>query len=437
LFLLKSLCIYIYNITMTTTNSTNTTNLTNSPDKVVAQPTTQVTDTNTETTMTIMEEWDDGDVLKSTVLRGIYAFGFEKPSPIQRKGIIPMLRETKGKRRDIIAQAQSGTGKTGCFTIAALNIVNVTKQYTQAIILAPTHELASQIFGVINSIGVFEKDLVTQLLVGGTSVDSDRHKLDMKPPHIVVGTPGRIHDMLRRGYLKTDHITLIVLDEADEMLSYGFKDQIYTIFQCMPSTIQIGLFSATIPEELESLTNKFMENPIQILVKADMLTLQGISQYYIRLDNDEQKYLTLKDIFGGLSISQSIIYCNSTNRVDDLYEAMVLDKFPVTRIHGKMDGFDRKENNKSFRNGQSRVLITSDLFARGIDVQQVSVVINFDVPKSEHTYLHRIGRSGRWGRKGVAINFVTKYDSSRLKSFEQYYNTEISEMPANWSEKLG
>ena len=385
----------------------------------------------------ILAEWDHSELMHQDVLRGIYAHGFEKPSPIQKQGIIPMITpNSSGKRRDIIAQAQSGTGKTGCFAVGALNIVDPEKAYTQILILAPTHELANQILSVVKAIGAFRKGLVTQLLVGGTSVDADRTKLDTNPPHIVVGTPGRVHDMIRRKYLKTEKMGLIILDEADEMLSQGFKDQIYKIFQYMPSEIQIGLFSATMPQELDSLTATFMDKPIKILVKAEMLTLQGIAQYFIRLDGDEQKYDTLKDIYTGLAISQALIYCNSTRRVDDLHEAMDTDGFPVKKMHGKMDESERHANNKEFRAGSCRILITSDLFARGIDVQQVSIVINFDVPKSEHTYLHRIGRSGRWGRKGIAINFVTKHDGARLKHFEEYYNTQISEMPSNWTEHL-
>ena len=385
---------------------------------------------------TEIQSWDDTPLIRDNVLRGIYAIGFEQPSPIQKKGIVPMIRTNKdGKRRDIIAQAQSGTGKTGCFSVGVLNIVNPENKYTQGLILAPTHELAGQIRDVITDLGRFDK-IVTQLLVGGTSVDGDREKLDNDPPHIIVGTPGRVHDMIRRKYLKTEKIQVIVLDEADEMLSQGFKDQIYKIFQYMPSSVQIGLFSATMPPECEALSDKFMNHPNKILVKAEQLTLQGIAQYFVRLDGDEQKYLVLKDLFAGLSVSQAIIYCNSTRRVDDLHEAMLADEYPVAKIHGKMDEADRKETNKQFRAGQHRVLITSDLYARGIDVQQVSIVINFDVPKSEHTYLHRIGRSGRWGRKGVAINFVTKHDGAKLKHFEEYYNTIITEMPSNWTEHI-
>jgi len=383
-------------------------------------------------------DWDDPELgLDTNILRGVYAYGFEKPSPIQKKGIYPLTyREKNGRRRDIIAQAQSGTGKTGCFVIGILQNIDFEKAQTQALILAPTHELAGQIFKVVENIGRF-CNTAPQLLVGGTSVDADRKKLDTDVPHIVVGTPGRVHDMIRRKYLKTENMSMLICDEADEMLSQGFKDQIYKIFQYMPATIQVGLFSATIPPELSMLTEKFMNNPISILVKAEMLTLQGIAQYFVRLDGDDQKFTTIKDLFGGLTISQAIIYCNSTRRVDDLHEAMETDGFPVKKIHGKMEGEERKKINEEFRAGGCRVLITSDLFARGIDVQQVSIVINFDVPKSEHTYLHRIGRSGRWGRKGVAINFITKHDGARIKHFEEYYNTQIVEMPADFTSHLG
>lgn len=384
-----------------------------------------------------IEEWDDANLnLDSNILRGIFAYGFEQPSPIQKKALYPMtVRGKNGKRRDIIAQAQSGTGKTGCFTVGTLNNIDFSRAETQALILAPTHELARQICSVLENIGKFCK-IQVQLLVGGTSVDSDRQKLDKNPPHVVVGTPGRVHDMIRRKYLKTNKMSIIVCDEADEMLSQGFKDQIYKIFQYMPGDIQVGLFSATVPEELSELTEKFMDNPIRILVKAAQLTLQGIAQYYIKLENDEQKFDTIKDLFAGMNVSQAIIYCNSTRRVDDLHEAMVAEEYPVEKIHGKMEADERKDVNKRFRDGGCRVLVTSDLYARGIDVQQVSIVINFDVPKSEHTYLHRIGRSGRWGRKGIAINFLTKHDGARIKHFEEYYNTQIEEMPADWSNHL-
>ena len=378
--------------------------------------------------------WDDEKLdLKQNLLRGIYAFGFENPSSIQSKALYPM---TYRPARDIIAQAQSGTGKTGAFVTGTLQIINEKVYNTQAVILAPTHELAIQTKQVLDDVGRFLK-IKTQLLVGGTSVEKDKKLLLENTPQIVIGTPGRVHDMFRRKYLVNKNIKLLVIDEADEMLSSGFTEQMYKIFQYMPNDIQIGLFSATMPTDLQELTEKFLRNPIKILVKAEQLTLQGIAQYFINIEDDVQKYETLKDLFSSLTVSQAIIYCNSTKRVDDLQEAMEADNFPVKKIHGKMPDEERKKTHKDFKSGGCRVLITSDLFARGIDVQQVSIVINFDIPKNEHTYLHRIGRSGRWGRKGIAINFQTKHDATRLKKFEDYYCTQIEEMPANYTEHLG
>ncbi len=382
----------------------------------------------------VISQWDDEVLnLKSNLLRGIYAFGFEKPSSIQQKALYPMtLRPAK----DIIAQAQSGTGKTGAFVTGILQIIDTNKPVTQALILAPTHELASQTKQVMDNIGRFLK-VKTQLLVGGTSVEKDKQLLIEETPHVVIGTPGRVHDMFRRKYLNSNTLQVLVIDEADEMLSSGFKEQMYKIFQYTPNEIQIGLFSATMPTDLQELTDKFLRHPVKILVKAEQLTLQGIAQYYINLEDDLQKYETIKDLFSSLTVSQAIIYCNSTRRVDDLQEAMTSDNFPVKKIHGKMPDDERKSVHKEFKAGGCRVLITSDLFARGIDVQQVSIVINFDIPRNEHTYLHRIGRSGRWGRKGIAINFTTKHDAPRLKKFEEYYQTQITEMPSDYTRHLG
>ena len=376
-----------------------------------------------------INQWDDLNC-KSNLLRGIYAYGFESPSPIQKKAISPLFN-----KKDIIAQAQSGTGKTGCFAIGTLQLIDTEKPVTQALIISPTRELSIQTKDVINSIGNMMTGLKTQLLIGGTSIEDDVDSLNSNTPHVVIGCPGRIHDMLRRKKLKTENLGLIVLDEADEMLSSGFKEQIYNIFQYLPKDIQVALFSATMPVELNSLTDKFMRDPVKILVKTEALTLEGIEQHYIALDCDEQKYDTLKDLYGILSMSQCIIYCNSVRRVQDLYDAMMADDFPVCQIHSNMDNAERKKSYTDFKNGVNRVLISSNVTARGIDVQQVSTVINFDVPNCIHTYLHRIGRSGRWGRKGVGINFVTRRDSRKIKEIEQHYSTEITELPASWAAK--
>lgn len=391
---------------------------------------TDTTEPNKKPQITEIESWDQLDI-DPLILRGIYAYGFENPSPIQKKAIIPMTN-----KQDIIAQAQSGTGKTGCFTIGTLDAIDTTKNEVQAMILSPTRELSQQTKSVIDSLGVFMKGLKTQLLIGGTSTDECIKQLQDNTPHVVVGCPGRVYDMLRRKKIKQSTLKLIVLDEADEMLSSGFKEQVYNIFQYMPSEIQVALFSATMPNDLVTLTDKFMRNPIKVLVKAEQLTLEGISQFFVAVDGDDIKYDCLKDLFGSISLSQCIIYCNSVKRVQDLYDAMISDNYPVCQIHSSMSKEDRSQSYKDFKGGKQRVLISSNVTARGIDVQQVSTVINFDLPKCVHTYLHRIGRSGRWGRKGIGINFVTKRDIRKLKEIEQHYQTQIKEMPSDWASTL-
>lgn len=373
-----------------------------------------------------IQSWDDLDC-DTALLRGIYSYGFEKPSPIQQRAILPMKN-----KKDVIAQAQSGTGKTGCFAVGILLSIELEKNKTQALCLSPTRELSTQIKSVIDGIGSIMTGLKTQLLVGGTSTDEDIRVLqDKKQPHVVIGCPGRIYDMLRRKKLASTELKLLVLDEADEMLSSGFKEQVYTIFQHLPNDIQIALFSATMPNDLYALTEKFMRNPVKILVKTEQLTLEGIKQYYVAIDNDNQKYETLKDLFGFISMSHCIIYCNSVKRVEELYDAMNNDKFPVCKLHSSMDQAERKNSYTEFKNGSKRVMISSNVTARGIDIQQVSTVINFDIPKCVHTYLHRIGRSGRWGRKGVGINFVSRYDTHKIKEIEEHYRTQISELPSS------
>jgi translation initiation factor 4A len=383
----------------------------------------------TVATTTEFKKWEDVEDITPELLRGIYAYGFENPSPIQQRAILPIIQ-----KHDVIAQAQSGTGKTGAFTVAALQSIDTTIAATQALIMAPTRELSKQIYDVVSGIGAMMAGLNVRLLIGGTSTDEDTSELKKKVPHIIVGCPGRVQDMIRRHFIHTSTIGLMVLDEADEMLSAGFKDQIYNIFQCLSPNIQVALFSATMPPELHSLTEKFMRNPVKILVKAEMLTLEGIVQHYVAVDNDVQKYLTLKDLFKTISLSQCIIFCNTTRRVADLYEAMTIDGYPVCCIHSNMDKQARQQAYSEFKKGTHRVLISSNVTARGIDIQQVSIVINFDVPRDIHVYLHRIGRSGRWGRKGFGINFVTRSDIGLLKDIESYYGTTITELPTSFIE---
>ena len=297
--------------------------------------------------------------------------------------------------------------------------------------MAPTHELAIQTAKVIAEIGQMMNGLVVQTLIGGTSIIEDSSKLKTDTPHIIVGTPGRIYDMLKRNHLNTQHVRILVLDEADDMLSSGFKEQIYNIFQFLPENVQVALFSATMPPDILELSKKFMRNPVKIMMRNEELNLACIEQYFVALSSDNDKYNVLKQLFEFLTVSQCIIYVNSVKRVIELYNAMMEEGFSVSCIHSSMSKPERNQAFTNFKNGGSRVLISSNITARGIDIQQVSVVINFDVPKCVHTYLHRIGRSGRWGRKGIAVNFITKHDIHHMKTIEQYYKINITELPLN------
>ena len=374
-----------------------------------------------------IQTWDELDI-NPNLLRGIYAYGFEKPSPIQQRAIRPLIL-----KKDIVAQAQSGTGKTATFTIGALANVDTTDNNTQILVLSPTKELTLQTSKVFESIGSMIEGLRVQVLYGGSYVEEGSSFSNKNTPHVICGCPGRVFDMMRRGNITSKKIKLVILDEADEMLSAGFKDQVYNIFQYFGDHIQVGLFSANMPDGINNIISKIMRDPVRISVKREMLTLEGISQFFVAIDDDRQKYMTLKELFSYLSLSQCIIYCNSVKRVQDLYEAMKEDEFPVCRIHSGMDKSDRESAFNDFRIGNSRVLISSNVTARGIDIQQVSIVINFDLPKCVHTYLHRIGRSGRWGRKGVGINFITRRDVQKMKEIEQHYSTQISELPGELS----
>jgi translation initiation factor 4A len=237
--------------------------------------------------------------------------------------------------------------------------------------------------------------------------------------------------MINQGALRLDNMKLFCLDEADQMLSRGFKDQIYDIFKFLPEDVQVCLFSATMPLEVLEVTQRFMRDPIRILVKKDELTLEGIKQYFIAVEREEWKLDTLSDLYETLTITQAIIYCNTRRKVDWLTTKMQERDFVVSAMHGDMDQRERDVIMQEFRSGSSRVLITTDLLARGIDVQQVSLVFNYDLPTDRENYIHRIGRSGRFGRKGVAINFVTDSDVRYLRDIEQFYNTQIEEMPGD------
>ena len=373
-------------------------------------------------TQQTINDWDDLN-LKTDLLRGIYSYGFEKPSDIQKKAIYPIITHN-----DVIAQAQSGSGKTGAFSVSALQVVDTNVCETQVLIIAPTRELVNQIYSVITNIGNNMQGLYVKSLVGGSSIKHDISNMRKHTPHIIVGCAGRVFDMIRRKRINVETVKLFILDEADEMLSGGFKDQIYEIFQYFNENVQVAIFSATMPSDVLQLTDKFMRTPVKIVVKKEELSLECIEQKFVALHGDLDKFEMLKKIFDIISINQCIIYCNSVRRVNELYDSMTKDGFSVCAIHSSMEKVDRETIFKTVRSGGSRVLISSLVTARGIDIQQVSTVINFDIPNSVHTYLHRIGRSGRWGRKGLAINFITKSDIKQMRTIETHYKINIQEL---------
>ena len=364
--------------------------------------------------------------LPDDILRGIYSYGFEKPSPIQQKAIYPIKCG-----REVIAQAQSGTGKTATFTIGSISRLNFSVVGTQILALAPTRELATQITAVFNGIGTYIPNFSAQTFVGGTSVRDDIIAVEKNPPTVAVGCPGRILDLLRKRVFSTDHIQTIIIDEADEMLSQGFQEQVRSIFESLREDVQALIFSATLNNEVMDITTKFMRDPLKIVMEAEKLSLAGISQYYVSVRTDEDKYDILKQIFAKMTIDQCIIYCNSINRVKQLHDAMTRDGFSVVCIHRDLNKMEREQAFKQFKSCQCRYLISSNITARGIDIQQVNVVINFDLTRDYHTYLHRIGRSGRWGRKGTAINFLTYYDMRIKEDLENYYRMQIMPLPTN------
>jgi len=392
------------------------------------------------------ESFDDMK-LNTELLKGIYQYGFEKPSSIQQLAIVPFY-----KGADLIAQSQSGTGKTGAFCIGMLQRINDKVSGIQGLIMAPTRELANQIHKVITALST-EMGYNIGLYIGGMNkgnfssfrrFKSEKTKEQQKEEavakaggeQIIIGTPGRILDMLKRKKIDLTNLKTTVLDEADEMLSRGFLQQIYEIFQYFNESVQIALFSATMPEEMFELTEKFMNNPKKILVKKEEVTLEGIKQFYVELEKDAYKYDVLCDLYETINITQSIIYCNTKKKVEQLTETMLKNDFTVSALTGNMEQAERNKLMEEFRGGKARVLITTDILARGIDVQQVSLVINYDLPFEKETYIHRIGRSGRFGRKGVAINFVTPRDFNKLKELEEFYKTHVEEMPMNVADLL-
>lgn len=365
--------------------------------------------------------------LSDTLIRGIYNYGFELPSKIQQLAIVPMSQQN-----DILAQSQSGTGKTGAFTIGALSTVDSTLKAPQVLVMCPTRELSQQTERVAQAIGSY-MNLKVLSATGGNQIRADVTALK-NGAQFIVGTPGRIFDLICRGELSVEHIRYVILDEADQMLEDLFADQIRSILNSkFPSTTRLALFSATMPKNVLEIAENYLSNPVRILLPPDEVTLEGIKQYYVQLEREDWKLPVLLDLYQQITVNQALIYVNKRQKAEWLAKQLSSHGFTLEFIHGEMEVAERKKRMEDFRSGMTRVLISTDLLARGIDVQQVSLVINYEMPIQRENYIHRIGRSGRYGKKGSAINIICGDEINAVKEIESHYSTTIQELPEDLS----
>jgi ATP-dependent RNA helicase DDX6/DHH1 len=373
----------------------------------------------TDVTATKGHEFEDY-CLKRELLMGIFEKGWESPSPIQEASIPIALTG-----RDILARAKNGTGKTGAYVIPILERIDTSKDKIQALIIVPTRELALQTSQICIEVS---KHMGCKVMAttGGTNLKEDIMRLQ-QTVHVVIATPGRILDLMKKGLAIMDKCNMLVMDEADKLLSQDFKNMLDAVISYLPLDRQVLLYSATFPCTVDQFIKKHMHNPYEINLMEE-LTLKGITQYYAYVQ-EKQKVHCLNTLFSKLQINQSIIFCNSTQRVELLAKKITELGYSCFYIHSRMRQDHRNRIFHDFRNGACRNLVCSDLFTRGIDIQAVNVVINFDFPKMSETYLHRIGRSGRFGHLGIAINLITYDDRYALHKIESELGTEIKPIP--------
>ena len=380
----------------------------------------------TNTDLPLYESFDDMG-LREELIRGIYSYGFEQPSAIQKRAIVPM-----SQRHHLLAQAQSGTGKTGTFTIGSLSAVDPAIRAPQVLVICPTRELAQQTERVARAISDYLHIKVLSV-TGGNPLRADAAALKAGA-QFIVGTPGRVIHLVRSGELSLQEIRYVILDEADQLLEDLFAEQVETILKWnYPPTASLALFSATMPDNVLHVAEEYLIDPVRILLQQDEVTLEGIKQYYVQLDEEDWKLDALLDLCERIAINQALIYVNKRQKAEWLAKQLDMQGFTLEYIHGDMEVAERKKRMDDFRSGAVRVLISTDLLARGIDVQQVSLVMNYEMPIQKENYVHRIGRSGRYGRKGVAINLVTREEMAMIREIERHYSTHIDELPEDLS----
>lgn len=367
--------------------------------------------------------------LQEEILKGVYLYGFKKPSKIQLQGI-----KALNTSKDCLLQSQSGTGKTATYLLGVLNRFEKNKN-CQGIIITPTRELGEQVFSVANEISKYTEYKIA-CCIGGTNIK--KNISDLKNANLVIGTLGRIAHMQSINKINYNTIKVLVFDEADNILSFGYSEKINELLNLLENS-QKCLISATMTKEVFDITKKYLDNPHKVLLKNNQVAVKAILQFYHNVEIEDYKFDTLLDLYNILSTSQTIIFCNTIRKVTWLDEKLNENNFSITTIHGQMDQEERNQIVEDFRNGKTRLLLTTDLLARGIDIPDVSLVINYDLPKSKETYIHRIGRSGRFGKKGVSITLVKMHDHSdvrNLNKLKNQYKIDIKELPHNISDYL-
>ena len=356
--------------------------------------------------------------LSNEILKSLDILDYKSPTKVQEE-VIPVALDC----RDLLVKSQTGSGKTASFAIPLCELVDWNENKPQALILTPTRELAIQIKEDVFNIGRFKRIKVPAIF-GRSSFSMQKKELKQKC-HIVVGTPGRIIDHINRGSLITDNIKYIVIDEADEMLSMGFVEQIEEIIQSLPSRRTTMLFSATMPEDIDSISKKYMNNPVNIEIESKNLTVDSIQQYGYNVEESEKLEL-LKDITTVENPDSCLVFCNTKDKVERLFNELSKIKYPCDKIHGGMEQDDRIRVMSNFKKGHFRYLIATDVASRGIDIDDVTHVINYDVPVLRENYVHRIGRTGRAGKGGIAITFVMESDERRISEIYLYTGKESS-----------
>ncbi|MBM7579465.1 DEAD/DEAH box helicase [Jeotgalibacillus terrae] len=375
--------------------------------------------------MTLFSELPISPVIQKSIKR----MGFEEATPIQA-GTIPLSAEGK----DIIGQAQTGTGKTAAFGIPMLEKVDTKSQNIQGLIIAPTRELAIQVSEELYKIGS-DKRVRVLSVYGGQDIQRQIRAMK-KAPHIIVGTPGRLLDHINRRTLKLDQVQTLVLDEADEMLNMGFIDDIESILKNVPETRQTLLFSATMPGPIRKIAERFMKNPEVVKVQAKEMTVENIEQFFVKA-HEREKFDVLSRLINVQSPELAIVFGRTKRRVDELARALEIRGYMAEGIHGDLTQAKRMSVLKKFKEGRIDVLVATDVAARGLDISGVTHVYNYDIPQDPESYVHRIGRTGRAGKKGMAMTFVTPREMNYLRVVEQTTKKKMEQMrPPSSSEAL-